>query len=83
MNLPKGDGTEILEREPASLPSGHSGYRVVYTDLSRRIPLKNEILFLLEGEELYFLSVQATPRWFDRHRPALEKLLYSLTLPPS
>lgn len=83
MNLPKGTGTDILEREPAALPSGQTGYRVVYTDLSRRIPLKNEILFILEGEDLYFLSVQATPRWFDRHRTELEKLLYSLTLPPA
>jgi hypothetical protein len=82
MNLPKGKETEVLERESVGLPSGHLGYRVVYTDLSRRIPLKNEILFVLDGKSLYFLSVQATPRWFDRHRPALERLLYSLTFPP-
>lgn len=83
MNLPKGKETEILEREPVVLPSGQSAYRVVYSDLSRRIPLKNEILFILNEEDLYFLSVQATPRWFDRHRLYLERILYSLTLPAS
>ena len=81
MNLPKGKGTEVLEREPVLLPSGIEGYRVVYTDMSRRIPLKSEILFVLAGGRFYFLSVQSTPVWFDRHRPALERLLYSLTLP--
>lgn len=83
MNLPKGSSTEILEKEPVTMPSGLKAYRVVYTELSRRIPLKSELLFTLDGKDLYFLSVQATPRWFDRHRIYLERLLYSLTLPPS
>jgi hypothetical protein len=83
MNLPKGSQTEILEKEPVTYPTGHKAYRVVYAEMSRRIPLKSEILFLLEKGDLYFLSVEATPRWFDRHRPYLEKLLYSLELPAS
>jgi hypothetical protein len=83
MNLPKGSQTEILEKEPASLPTGEEGYRVVYTELSRRIPLKNELFFILHGKDLYFLSIQAGPRWFDRHRVYLEKLLFSLTFPPA
>ena len=81
MNLPKGADTQILEREPVALPSGLEGYRVVYSDVSRRIPLKNESLFVLSEETLFFLTVQATPRWFDRNRLYLEKLLYSLELP--
>jgi hypothetical protein len=81
MNLPKGAQTEILEKEPAALPAGQEGYRVVYTDLSRRIPLKSEVLFVINEGKLYFLSVEATPRWFDRHRTYLEKLLYSLEFP--
>lgn len=83
MNLPKGAGTWILEKEPAKLPTGEEAYRVVYAELSRRIPLKSEVLFVLHGGNLYFLTVEATPRWFDRHRTYLEKLLYSLTLPPA
>lgn len=81
MNLPKGAETEILEREPVTLSSGYKGYRVVYSELSRRIPLKNEILFVLSGEKLFFLSVQSSPRWFDRHRLYLERLLYSIQFP--
>ncbi len=81
MNLPKGAETEILEREPVTLASGYKAYRVVYAEMSRRIPLKNEILFTLSGEKLFFLSVQATPRWFDRHRLYLERLLFSLQFP--
>jgi hypothetical protein len=80
MNLPKGAQTEILEKEPVTLPSGLMGYRIVYTELSRHIPLKSEILFVLDKGRLFFLSIQATPRWFDRHRAYLEKLLFSLSL---
>ena len=81
MNLPKGAQTDILEKEPTTLPNGQEAYRVVYTELSRRIPLKSEILFVMEKDRLFFLSVESTPRWFDRHRLYLEKLLYSLELP--
>lgn len=77
-NLPQGQNTPILENELVSLGSGLTGRRMVYSDTTRRIPLKNEVLIVLDGPHLYFLNVGAAPRWFDRHRSTLEQLLYSL-----
>ncbi len=82
-NLPKSREIQIHEKTPLTLPTGQPAYRLLYSELSQRIPLKSETLFVLDKSRLYFLTVSAAPLWFDRHRDYLERLLGTLTLPPS
>lgn len=80
MNLPKDAETQILEQAPTTLPSGHPAYRIIYEEVSQRIPLKNEILFMTHNSRLYFLTIGGHPRWFDRHHDYLRNLLYTLKI---
>jgi hypothetical protein len=81
LNLPPDGKAEILEREPVQLPSGLQGFRVLYWTPAGRIPLKNDVLFVMDKGTFFFLSVEAGPRWFDRHRAELEQALMSLQPP--
>ncbi|HRY30677.1 MAG TPA: hypothetical protein P5079_11655, partial [Elusimicrobiota bacterium] len=80
LNLPKDRGIHLLESEKLVLPGGQPAYRIVYSEQTRRIPVKNETLFVMDGTRLFYITVGAAPRWFDRQRVYLERLLYSLTL---
>ena len=79
-NLPMGTETQVTENEIVVRDDGRKATRIVYTELTRRIHLKSEILFVLDSSHLYFLTISANPRWFDRHREILEKTLFSLEI---
>jgi hypothetical protein len=71
---------EIYSRGFFTLPTGQSAYRILYSEKSRRIPLKNETLLVMDKTRLFYLTVSASPRWFDRHHIYLENLLNSLKI---
>jgi hypothetical protein len=79
-NLPNEKDLDIIDREITALPTGQPAYRLVYSELGRRIPLKNEVLFVLDGSRLFYITVAASPRWFDRQRGYLRGLLYSFRI---
>jgi hypothetical protein len=81
LNLPKGGEAQVSERGYVALPTGQRAYRAITTDTGRRIPLKSEILIVLEGPHLYVLTAGGHPRWFDYHRKRLEDMLNSLRVP--
>jgi hypothetical protein len=79
-NLPNAKDLQVHEKESVTLPSGQPAYKLVYSEQGRRIPLKNEALFVMDGSRLFFLTVGASPRWFDRQRAYLENLLFTLRI---
>ncbi|HOW27275.1 MAG TPA: PsbP-related protein [Elusimicrobiota bacterium] len=70
---------QLYENREESL-QGRPAVRIVYGIQTGRIPLKNEVLLVLETDRLYLLTIGGAPRWFDRNRTYLRKLLYSFQL---
>jgi len=83
INLPKEKDMSVLQSEPLRLETGHDAYRFEALESEQSMRLKTENLLVMDDDRVFFLTVCAPPRWFERHREALSKLLYSLQTVPA
>lgn len=79
--LPKSDRTLILERRPFRYPDGRDAFELIYEDPLQTLPLRHRIVFVNQGNELFMLSVAATPGHLDRLGEEAERFLLSLRAP--
>jgi hypothetical protein len=77
-HMPSERRIQVVTRESfAYQPGGYSAVRLIYTEQTRREPIKNETLFIMDSGRLFVLTASASPRWFDRNQEYLEGLLHS------
>lgn len=83
MNLPKSGQTQILERRAFDYPDGRPAFELVYEDPTQTVPLRNRVVFVIQGGDLFMLSASALPGGLARLTQDADRFLLSLrTAPP-
>ncbi|MBL0058102.1 MAG: hypothetical protein IPP35_03085 [Elusimicrobia bacterium] len=75
--LPKSGSTKILTQRSIPYPGAPGAYEVVYEDPDQLILLRHRLIFLLNGGDMFVLSVVAVPVWMERLSAESERFLFS------
>lgn len=80
MGLNKNPATRISDAQRFTYTGGVPAYLDVQEEKGSALPLRQENVFLVYGENAYLLSLTAVPAWFERFSEELRSYLNGLTL---